>query len=178
MAFKFIDLDNLQTFLEQLRLIFAPRERRSDGSGWKVLSDNNLTDDLLDKINNADGATGDYAQLSNKPSINGHELTGGDNTADSLGLALKTDVTAVYRIKGSSTFAQLPGLNDAQVGDTWNVSDGFTTTADFMEGAGVTYSAGTNIVCVDDNGARKWDAMAGMLQLSYATDADIDAMFA
>ena len=69
----------------------------------------------------------------------------------------------------------------------YNVSDAFTTTADFVEGAGKKHPAGTNVACVMSGSAKKWDVMAGFVDLSpYAKTADfqavstseIDAMFA
>lgn len=49
--------------------------------------------------------------------------------------------------RGSVTFANLPTtLTGAMLGYAYNVSDDFTTTALFVEGAGKKYSAGTNVV--------------------------------
>lgn len=61
-------------------------------SQYKVLSDNNLTDDMVEKINNAGDSsfTGNYVDLTGKPQINGHELATGNNTLESLGIATKT----------------------------------------------------------------------------------------
>lgn len=55
-----------------------------------------------------------------------------------------------YVAKGSTTFANLPSTRTADmVGYVYNVTDNFTTTADFIEGAGKKYPAGTNVVIVD-----------------------------
>lgn len=57
-----------------------------------------------------------------------------------------------YRVKGSVAFANLPSVQTAtedMIGYTYNVTDNFTTTADFVEGAGKKYPAGTNVVIVD-----------------------------
>lgn len=55
-----------------------------------------------------------------------------------------------YKAKGSVAFASLPSTRTADmVGNVYNVTDEFTTTADFIEGAGKKYSAGTNVVIVD-----------------------------
>lgn len=70
--------------------------------------------------------------------------------------ALKTDISTVYRYKGSvAAVANLP--TGAEVGDVYNV-----------EG---------------DNGQNyawdgtKWDALGGSIQIEVATDDDIDALF-
>lgn len=55
-----------------------------------------------------------------------------------------------YVAKGSVAFASLPAVRTADmVGFVYNVTDDFTTTADFIEGAGKKYPAGTNVVIVD-----------------------------
>lgn len=55
-------------------------------SEYKVLSDNNLTDELVTKINNAGDSsfTGNYTDLTNKPQINNVELKAGNNTLTEL----------------------------------------------------------------------------------------------
>lgn len=59
--------------------------------------------------------------------------------------------------KGSIEFSNLPTLTDASIGDLYNIKDNFTTTDDFIEGAGAKISAGTNVVCVEENLTKKWD---------------------
>lgn len=61
-------------------------------------------------------------------------------------------LTGAYKIKGNKAFAELPSVATAtpdMVGNVYNVTNDFTTTADFVEGAGKKYSAGTNVVIVD-----------------------------
>ena len=100
--------------------------------------------------------------------------------------AIDAAVSSVYEPKGSVAFASLPSLAAGIVGDVYNVTDGFTTTENFVEGAGKKYPAGTNVVCVTDGDAQKWDVLAGMVDLSgyvqssdleAVTTGDIDAMF-
>lgn len=101
--------------------------------------------------------------------------------------AIDAAVSSVYEPKGSIAFASLPALAAGIVGDVYNVTDAFTTTESFVEGAGKKYPAGTNVVCVTDGDAQKWDVLAGMVDLSgYVQTSDletvsneeIDAMFA
>lgn len=59
-------------------------------------------------------------------------------------------LTGAYVFRGSSTLANLPSvMTAAMVGYVYNMSEDFTTTADFVEGAGKKYSAGTNVVICD-----------------------------
>ena len=101
--------------------------------------------------------------------------------------AIDAAVSSVYTPKGSVAFASLPSLSADIVGDVYNVSDAFKTTESFVEGAGKDYPAGTNVVCVTDGDAQKWDVLAGMVDLSgyvqtsdlvAVTNGEIDDMFA
>ena len=48
MATKFINLNNLATFLAKLRTLFVAKELKTGSANtYKVLSDNNLTDELV-----------------------------------------------------------------------------------------------------------------------------------
>lgn len=65
-----------------------------------------------------------------------------------------------YIAKGSKAFAELPSTRTADmVGFVYNVTNDFTTTADFIEGAGKKYPAGTNVVIVDASTA-SYDAVS------------------
>lgn len=83
-------------------------------------------------------------------------------------------VSSTYKPAGSVTFANLPTLSASVVGNVYNVTDSFTTTTNFIEGAGNSYSAGTNVVVVDaGSGTYKFDVLAGFVDLSdYAKTAD------
>ena len=59
---------------------------------------------------------------------------------------------------GTVAFADLPELPDVSPGWMYNISDEFTTTDDFKEGAGNTVPAGANIYKTSDG---KWDVLAG-----------------
>lgn len=59
---------------------------------------------------------------------------------------------------GTVAFASLPALTTATSGDMYNISDEFTTTADFKEGAGNVVPAGANVYKTSDG---KWDVLAG-----------------
>ena len=59
---------------------------------------------------------------------------------------------------GTVAFADLPELSDVNAGWMYNISDEFTTTTDFKEGAGNIIPAGANIYKTSDE---KWDVLAG-----------------
>ena len=179
----------------------------------KVLSDNNLTDELLEKINNAGDSSfsGTYTDLTGKPQIEGHELASGNQTAASLGLATPSDistatsdmatqtwvegkgyatttnvntlinqaVSTVYTPKGSlADISTLISLSTyGKVGDVYNISSEFTTTNVFIEGIGKKYPAGTNIVLVEVEDEKKWDVLAGSVDLSgYVQSSEMVAI--
>lgn len=79
--------------------------------------------------------------------------------------AVDIAVAGVYKVKGSIAFAEAT-LEGQVEGNVYNITDAFTTTADFVEGAGVKYPAGTNIVAVTVGESLKWDVMAGTYDFS------------
>ena len=240
--YNYLDKTGLTNLWAKIKEKFVVKELKTDSdSEYKVLSDNNLTDELKQKILDAGDSSfdGQYISLVGKPQIEGHELVSGNNTAESLGLATPDDITeattdmatqtwvngqgyqnasqvqstvttatadmatktwvgeqgyattsnvntlisaavsGAYKAKGSSVFASLPALSAATVGDVYNVTDAFLTTADFVEGAGQSYGAGTNIVCVDSDGegTKKWDVLAGFVNLTeYVKSSEMVAI--
>lgn len=94
---------------------------------------------------------------------------------------IATAISSTYKPAGSTMFSFLPSVGADQEGKVYNIIDEFTTTEDFVEGAGNKYPAGTNIVCIDtdDAGTYKWDVLAGFVDLSgYETTADVTAKLA
>ena len=72
---------------------------------------------------------------------------------------------------GTLTFENLPSLSVAVTGAMYNVSNEFTTTSDFEEGAGRVIPAGTNIYKTNNN---KWDVLAGSPVTGIKGDAELD----
>lgn len=94
---------------------------------------------------------------------------------------IATAISSTYKPAGSTMFSFLPSVGADQEGKVYNIIDAFTTTEDFVEGAGNNYPAGTNIVCIDtdDAGTYKWDVLAGFIDLSgYETTSDVTAKLA
>lgn len=85
----------------------------------------------------------------------------------------------IFQYAGSTTFALLPSPSSARVGYVYNVSDAFTTTADFIEGAGHNYPAGTDVAIInngdDQTPSYKYDVYTGNLE-GYQTKMQVDAL--
>ncbi len=83
--------------------------------------------------------------------------------------------------KGSKAFAGLTPATDlaaANLGFMWNITDAFTTTADFAEGAGHSIPAGANVYVANVGTAEapsyKYDIFQGMYDLSgYALKSEM-----
>lgn len=90
-------------------------------------------------------------------------------------------VPAAIIPKGTRTFAQLAPATDLAAGSLgfmWNISDAFTTTADFAEGAGKSVPAGANVYVANVGTAAepsyKYDIFMGMYDLSgYALKSEM-----
>ena len=99
----------------------------------------------------------------------------GDNDAVinvvDFSLAGKGGVNHAYIPKGSVAFANLPTtLTEDMLGWTYNVSDAFTTDSQFVDGAGISYPAGQNVVVVEaSEGVYKYDCFAGAYILPTAS---------
>lgn len=88
-------------------------------------------------------------------------------------------ISAVYKPAGSTTFAALPAPAANVLGNVYNVTDAFTTTDQFVEGAGKDYPAGTNVAIVQVDDAYKYDVLSGVVDLSdYSTSAEIAETYA
>lgn len=90
----------------------------------------------------------------------------GYQTGEQVEAKINAKVSSTYRAGGSVTFATLPELNEANRGLVVNVTDKFTTTADFVEGAGGKHPAGTNVAVVQVGEEYKYDVLAGFVDLS------------
>lgn len=90
----------------------------------------------------------------------------GYQTGEQVDAKINAKVSSTYRAGGSVTFATLPELNEANRGLVVNVTDKFTTTADFVEGAGGKHPAGTNVAVVQVGEEYKYDVLAGFVDLS------------
>lgn len=72
--------------------------------------------------------------------------------------SISESFSGALRPMGTVAFSELPAVGSATEGDMYNISDSFTTTADFKEGAGHRIPAGANVYLTTD---AKWDILAG-----------------
>jgi len=90
----------------------------------------------------------------------------GYQTSEQVDAKINAAVSSVYKPCGSVVFDALPELGVSTLGNVYNVTSAFTTTANFTEGAGVKYPAGTNVAVVEADGIYKYDALSGVVDLS------------
>ena len=99
------------------------------------------------------------------------DLTNDSNfqTQSQVEAAIGSAIGAVYKPAGSIAFASLPALTEANLGKVYNITDAFTTTADFVEGAGKKYKAGADvgIIAIEDGGETvyKYNVFANFVDL-------------
>ena len=83
---------------------------------------------------------------------------------------IESAVVGALKPKGTIAFANLPALTAANLNNLYNISDSFTTTADFVEGAGHQHAAGANVAIIntgtEQNPVYKYDVMVGPVDLS------------
>ena len=146
-----------------------------------VNSTNTAINDEVDRATEAEqliqtNLTNEITRAKAAEQVLDSKITDHTNITDTA-LALKADksdtytksqvdqkVSGLYKVKGSSTFKDLPKTN--AVGDTYNITNSFTLN-------GVVYPAGTNIVYTGNG----WDALSGVfdttaLEGSIQTVAD------
>ena len=84
--------------------------------------------------------------------------------------------------RGTVSFEGLTPITQVAVGSMYNISNEFTSTADFEEGAGIKYPAGTNIYAISHSAppssgtyyGEKWDVLAGNLVSGVKGGAESD----
>ena len=105
--------------------------------------------DLSDSISDEETrATTAESELSDRIS---NEYTRATTAEDALSTRLstvETTMTTAYKASGSIYFADLPALTADRRGNIYNIKDSFTTTSNFVEGAGYEHSAGSNVAIV------------------------------
>ncbi len=84
-------------------------------------------------------------------------------TTTDVETAVSSQIGRVYRAGGSKPFAELPAPSAETLGMIYNITDNFTTTSDFAEGAGKYYSAGTDIGVVQEGETYKYNVFANFV---------------
>ena len=161
--------------------IIAPNPGSADNGKYLTVNGSNIAYTDL-----PDGIAVDDAMSSTSPNPVQNKVVksyvdtkvSGLQTADQVQAAISSAITGVYTPKGSIAFASLPTAAAGNKGWVYNVSDAFTTTAAFVEGAGHSYGAGTNVVCVDaGSGSYKWDVLAGTVDLTELTADEVQTLW-
>lgn len=92
-------------------------------------------------------------------------------------LAIAQTLGSALIPRGTVEFANLPSVSSSDIKDgyMWNISDPFTTTSDFVEGAGLSIPMGANVYRITINNVPKWDILAGSsAQVYTGTEAQIE----
>ncbi len=151
---KQINLENLNTFAAQIKSKYA---KKTDMTA--------LSASVSGKADKADSLSG-YGILDAYTK----------NEIDSK-------ISSVYKPAGSVAFANLPAPSAANLGNVYNVTDAFTTTDAFLEGANQSHPKGTNVVVIvtsaTDAGETTYgyDVLAGFVDLSgYVASSDIETV--
>ncbi len=131
----------------------------------------NSADMAADKASEASG----HADMSKSYAIGtNNEVREGDATENAKkyyeqAKDIAESFAGTLRPKGTVTFSNLPSTAEAKEGDMYNISDQFTTTASFKEGAGNIVPAGSNVYRTDDG---FWDVLAGSPVTGVKGDAE------
>ncbi len=137
-------------------------------------SANDATNSADAAANKASEASG-HADMSRSYAIGtNNEVREGDATDNAKkyyeqARDIAESFAGTLRPKGTVVFANLPIAADAKEGDMYNISDQFTTTASFKEGAGNVIPAGSNVYRTDDG---FWDVLAGSPVTGVKGDAE------
>lgn len=167
---KYLDYDGLLYLWGKLKTLFAGKVDKVEGKG---LSANDYTTEEKNKLAGlrnyelpvASADTLGGVKVGAGLAINSGILSAtGGGTADAVDwanvqnkpdLALKTDITAMYRYRGSkASFAALPATGN-EAGDVWNCED-----------TGMNYAWD----------GEKWDALGQMFEIQSITNGEIDAI--
>lgn len=105
------------------------------------------------------------------------QITNDSNFATTSGVesAIASQIGRVYRPGGSKMFEELPEASAETLGYVYNVTNDFITTADFVEGAGKDYTAGTDVGVVEvSEGEYKYNVFANFVDTSVLVHKDGD----
>lgn len=159
---KYLSEDGLLYLWSKIKLLLSKKVDTSPGMG---LSHNDFTDDEKSKLNGLNNYTLPVATSENLGGVKigtGLDISNGvlstsaidwSGIANKPDIALKSDLTSVYRYKGSvSTYSALPS-SELTVGDVYNVEDTGMNWA--WTGSG-------------------WDSLGEIFNIQSVTNQDID----
>lgn len=119
-------------------------------------------------------AKADIARVESKiPSaVSALENDSGYATTAEVDTAIASQIGRVYKAGGSKAFEDLPEADAETLGYIYNVTDNFTTTDDFAEGAGKTYPAGTDVGVIQEGDTYKYNIFVGFIDTSNLVEKD------
>lgn len=132
-------------------------------------------DSETNAASSASTASSKAAAASNSATAAANSASSAQTSADAAAAALEecrnvtVSVTGALVPKGTIAFASLPALSAAEIGWMYNISNAFTTTADFEEGSGKAVNAGSNVYKTANG---KWDVLAGATVTGVKGDAE------
>jgi phage-related tail fiber protein len=172
MATKKLDATGLRQVWAKITSIFDTKESVNSKVSAKADKSTTLSGyGITNAYTKTETDTKVGAKADKATSLSGYGITDA-YTKTETDTAIKNAVAGVYKFKGSVAFASLPtsGMSD---GDTYNITDEFTTNANFKEGTGHTYPAGTNVSYIGSD--KKWDCLAGIYDFSdYLKASDLE----
>lgn len=143
-----------------------------------------ITDEERTAWNAKSDFSGSYNDLTNKPAIptNNSQLANGAGyqTETQVNNLIKSATSKVIEYGGSTDIAGLSALAvAANAYKMYNVTEGFSTTGQFLEGADKSYPAGTNVVVIPNSTgtAYVFDIYTGSFAVSALTASEINAAF-
>lgn len=121
-------------------------------------------------------------EVTNLIPTNNNQLTNGAGyqTETQVNNLIKSATSKVIEYGGSTDIAGLPALAvAANAYKMYNVTEGFSTTGQFLEGADKSYPAGTNVVVIPNSAgtAYVFDIYTGSFAVSALTATEINAAF-
>lgn len=163
---KYLDANGLLYVWEKIKSQLSGKVDKAEGKG---LSANDFTDEEKSKLAGLSAYTLPAATAETLGGVKvgpGLAVSGGVLSANSAtweeiagkpDLALKSDITGLYRFKGSVSAAEALPAEGSVLGDVWNV-----------EATGMNYAWD----------GEKWDALGGAFEIEAISNGEIDALLA
>ena len=108
--------------------------------------------------------------------LGSHQVLSGFSDYQALLNLINEKVSTLYKPKGSIAGTGLVQslLDASEEGDVYNVTDDFSSSNLFVEGTDKSFPAGTNVVVVKVGEVKKFDVLAGFIDLDpYQLSADL-----
>ena len=152
-----------------------PRVGKSGSLEWFTPSVTDAELSAIDTAINGDGTPGNPGLISKVNSLEDN-LADNYDTSTEVDEKIATAVSSAYKAGGSVSDVSSITVDAEHVGYVYDMSQAFTTTDAFVEGAGHEYPAGTNVAVVEIPGdpvSYKLDTMSGFMDLSNYVEESI-----